>query len=41
MNESAGTTRAGKGDDPRVSTYELIRENYETVNYSASTESLV
>jgi len=41
MDESAGTTRAGKGDDPRVSTYELIRENYETVNYSASTESLV
>ena len=41
MNESSGTTRAGKGLDPRVSTYELIRENYETVNYSASTESLV
>ena len=41
MAESAGTTRAGKGDDPRVSTYELIRENYETVNYSASTETLV
>jgi len=41
MSESAGTTRAGKGDDPRVSTYELIRENFETVNYSASTESLV
>ena len=41
MAESAGTTRAGKGDDPRVSTYELIRENYETVNFSASTETLV
>jgi phenylpropionate dioxygenase-like ring-hydroxylating dioxygenase large terminal subunit len=41
MAESAGTTRAGVGDDPRVSTYELIRENYETVNYSASTETLV
>ena len=41
MNESAGTTRAGKGDDPRISTYELIRENYETVNFTASTESLV
>ena len=41
MSESAGTTRAGKGDDARVSTYELIRENYETVNYSASTETLV
>lgn len=41
MAESAGTTRAGKGDDPRVSMYELIRENYETVNFSASTETLV
>lgn len=41
MNEAAGTTRAGKGGDLRVSTYELIRENYETVNYSASTETLV
>ncbi|MET0250717.1 MAG: aromatic ring-hydroxylating dioxygenase subunit alpha [Novosphingobium sp.] len=41
MSESSGTVRAGKGDDPRVSTYELIRENYETVNYSASTETLV
>lgn len=41
MSESAGTTRAGKGDDPRLSTYELIKENYETVNYSASTETLV
>ncbi|MGE3691952.1 MAG: SRPBCC family protein [Novosphingobium sp.] len=41
MAESAGTTRAGVGDDPRVSTYELIRENYETVNFAASTETLV
>ncbi|MBE7204308.1 MAG: aromatic ring-hydroxylating dioxygenase subunit alpha [Parafilimonas terrae] len=41
MAESSGTTRAGKGDDARVSTYELIRENYETVNFSASTETLV
>lgn len=41
MSESAGTTRAGIGDDPRVSTYELIRENYETVNFAASTETLV
>ena len=41
MGESAGTTRAGKGDDARVSTYELIRENYETVNFAASTETLV
>ena len=41
MSESSGTVRAGKGDDPRVSTYELIRENYETVNFAASTETLV
>ncbi len=41
MSESAGTTRAGKGEDARVSTYELIRENYETINYAASTETLV
>jgi phenylpropionate dioxygenase-like ring-hydroxylating dioxygenase large terminal subunit len=41
MAESSGTVRAGKGDDPRVSTYELIRENYETVNFTASTETLV
>lgn len=41
MSESAGTTRAGKGDDARLSTYQLIRENYETVNYAASTETLV
>ena len=41
MSESAGTTRAGKGDDARVSTYELIRENYETINFAASTETLV
>ncbi|MCJ2181004.1 aromatic ring-hydroxylating oxygenase subunit alpha, partial [Novosphingobium album (ex Hu et al. 2023)] len=41
MSESAGTTRAGKGDDARVSTYELIRENYETINHAASTETLV
>ena len=42
MNESSGTTRSGKaGLDPRVSTYQLIKENYETVNYSASTETLV
>ncbi len=39
---SGGTARAGKsGLDPRISTYELIKENYETVNYAASTETLV
>lgn len=41
MAESSGTVRAGKGEDPRISTYELIRENYETVNFTASTETLV
>lgn len=41
MSEGSTVTRAGKGDDPRVSTYELARENYETVNYAASTETLV
>lgn len=39
---SGGTTRAGRaGLDPRVSTYQLIKENYETINYAASTETLV
>jgi len=45
MRKAAGTsvTRAGGGvgADPRVSTYELARENYETVNFAASTETLV
>jgi phenylpropionate dioxygenase-like ring-hydroxylating dioxygenase large terminal subunit len=41
MSQSSGTVRAGKGDDARISTYELIRENYETVNFAASTETLV
>lgn len=41
MSQSSSVTRAGKGDDPRQSTYELIRENYETLNYAASTETLV
>jgi phenylpropionate dioxygenase-like ring-hydroxylating dioxygenase large terminal subunit len=40
-SQSTSVTRVGKGGDPRVSTYELVRENYETVNYSASTETLV
>lgn len=39
-SQSGSVTRAGLGD-PRLSTYELIRENYETVNYAASTETLV
>lgn len=39
-SQSSGVARAGLGD-PRVSTYELARENYETVNYAASTDTLV
>ena len=41
MAQSSSVTRAGKGADPRQSTYDLIKENYETLNYSASTETLV
>ena len=41
MSQSSSVTRAGLGSDPRISTYELARENYETVNYAASTETLV
>ncbi|MYM62406.1 SRPBCC family protein [Pseudomaricurvus sp. HS19] len=39
-SQSTGVARAGLGD-PRISTYELARENYETVNYAASTDTLV
>jgi phenylpropionate dioxygenase-like ring-hydroxylating dioxygenase large terminal subunit len=41
MSQSSSVTRAGKGEDPRKSTYDLIKENYETLNYAASTETLV
>ena len=43
LRKTGGTsnTRAGKGLDPRVSTYELARENYETVNKASTTETLV
>lgn len=41
MSQGSSVTRAGKGGDARISTYELVRENYETVNFSASTETLV
>ncbi len=45
LRKAGGTSvmRAGggKGVDPRISTYALARENYETVNYAASTETLV
>ncbi len=40
-SQSTSVTRAGSGSDPRISTYELIRENYETLNYSAGTDTLV
>ncbi|MBY0422703.1 MAG: aromatic ring-hydroxylating dioxygenase subunit alpha [Parvularculaceae bacterium] len=39
--ESGTITRAGKGGDARVSTYELQREIYQTVNYASTTETLV
>ncbi len=41
MSQSSSVTRVGAGADPRKSTYELARENYETVNYAASTDTLV
>ncbi|HYD07960.1 MAG TPA: SRPBCC family protein, partial [Reyranella sp.] len=40
-DQGGSVSRAGKGDDPRVSTYELARENYTTINYSASTDTLI
>ncbi|MET0239538.1 MAG: aromatic ring-hydroxylating dioxygenase subunit alpha [Sphingobium sp.] len=41
MSQSSSVTRVGAGADPRKSTYELARENYETVNFAASTDTLV
>ena len=41
MSQSSSVTRAGKGDDPRTSTYELIHENYNTLMKAASTDTLV
>jgi phenylpropionate dioxygenase-like ring-hydroxylating dioxygenase large terminal subunit len=41
MQQSSTVTRAGKGKDPRVSTYELQKEIYESVNNSSTTETLV
>jgi phenylpropionate dioxygenase-like ring-hydroxylating dioxygenase large terminal subunit len=43
LRKAGGTsvTRTGKGLDPRVSAYELARENYETLNYTGSTDTLV
>jgi phenylpropionate dioxygenase-like ring-hydroxylating dioxygenase large terminal subunit len=43
LRKAGGTSnvRAGKGADARVSTYELARENYDTVNQSSTTLTLV
>ena len=41
MQQSSTVTRAGKGKDPRVSTYELQKEIYTSVNNSSTTETLV
>jgi phenylpropionate dioxygenase-like ring-hydroxylating dioxygenase large terminal subunit len=41
MKQSSTITRAGKGKDPRVSTYELQKEIYTTVNNASTTETLV
>ncbi len=43
LRKTAGTsnTRAGIGSDARISTYNLARENYETVNHASTTETLV
>jgi phenylpropionate dioxygenase-like ring-hydroxylating dioxygenase large terminal subunit len=41
MKQSSTITRAGKGKDPRVSTYALQNEIYTTVNRASTTETLV
>jgi phenylpropionate dioxygenase-like ring-hydroxylating dioxygenase large terminal subunit len=41
MAQGGSVSRAGKGDDARVSTYELARENFETLNFTGSTDTLV
>jgi hypothetical protein len=41
MKQSSTITRAGKGADPRVSTYNLQNEIYTTVNNASTTETLV
>jgi nitrite reductase/ring-hydroxylating ferredoxin subunit len=41
MKQSGTITRAGKGADPRVSTYNLQNEIYTTVNNASTTETLV
>jgi phenylpropionate dioxygenase-like ring-hydroxylating dioxygenase large terminal subunit len=41
MKQSSTITRAGAGTDARVSTYELQKEIYTTVNFASTTETLV
>ncbi|HTH28762.1 MAG TPA: aromatic ring-hydroxylating dioxygenase subunit alpha [Sphingobium sp.] len=41
MKQSSTITRAGRGADPRISTYELQNEIYTTVNNASTTETLV
>lgn len=41
MKQSGSITRAGKGADPRISTYNLQNEIYTTVNNASTTETLV
>lgn len=41
MKQSTTVTRAGKGNDPRISTFELQNEIYTTVNNASTTETLV
>jgi phenylpropionate dioxygenase-like ring-hydroxylating dioxygenase large terminal subunit len=41
MKQSSTITRAGLGSDARVSTYELQKEVYTTVNNASTTETLV
>jgi phenylpropionate dioxygenase-like ring-hydroxylating dioxygenase large terminal subunit len=39
--QGGSVSRAGKGADPRISTYELAYENYSTINNAASTDTLI
>jgi phenylpropionate dioxygenase-like ring-hydroxylating dioxygenase large terminal subunit len=41
MEQANTITRAGKGGDPRLSTYKLQNEIYTTVNFASTTETLV
>ncbi len=41
MKQASTITRAGKGADPRISTYNLQNEIYTTVNNASTTETLV